>query len=134
MVQKDEECYGQEAPKLALQLTLKEPWLTLAIRAKTAEFLVDTSATYLALHTGLLPRWLSGSESACDVRDAGSIPGSGRFSGEGNGDPLQYSCLENSVAGHSPWGQDLATKQQQRLDQANLVIKNCKIMGLSEKA
>ena len=130
MVQKDEECWGQEAPKLALQLTLKEPWLTLAIRAKTAEFLVDTSATYLVLNTGLLPRWLS----YCDVRDAGSIPGSGRFSGEGNGDPLQCSCLENSMAGYSPWGQDLATKQQQKLDQANLAIKNCKIMGLSEKA
>lgn len=50
MVQKDEEGWGQEAPKLALQLTLKEPWLTLDIRAKTAEFLVDTSATYLVLN------------------------------------------------------------------------------------
>ena len=35
-------------------------------------------------------------ESACNVRDAGSIPGSGRFPGEGNGNPLQYSCLEKS--------------------------------------
>ena len=32
-----------------------------------------------------------------DTRDAGSIPGSGRFSGVGNGNPLQYSCLENSM-------------------------------------
>ena len=31
-----------------------------------------------------------------DARDAGSIPGSGRSPGEGNGNPLQYSCLENS--------------------------------------
>ena len=31
-----------------------------------------------------------------DVRDAGSIPGSGRSPGEGHGNPLQYSCLENS--------------------------------------
>ena len=29
--------------------------------------------------------------------DVGSIPGSGRIPGEGNGDPLQYSCLENSM-------------------------------------
>ena len=29
--------------------------------------------------------------------DLGSIPGSGRFPGEGNGNPLQYSCLENSM-------------------------------------
>ena len=33
--------------------------------------------------------------SACNARDLGSIPGSGRFPGKGNGNPLQYSCLEN---------------------------------------
>ena len=33
--------------------------------------------------------------SACNVRDLGLIPGSGRSPGEGNGNPLQYSCLEN---------------------------------------
>ena len=32
-----------------------------------------------------------------DVREAGSIPGLGRFPGEGNGDLLQYSCLEKSM-------------------------------------
>ena len=32
-----------------------------------------------------------------DVRDTGSIPGLGRSPGEGNGNPLQYSCLENSM-------------------------------------
>ena len=36
-----------------------------------------------------------GKESACNVGDPGSIPGLGRSSGEGNGYPLQYSCLEN---------------------------------------
>ena len=36
-------------------------------------------------------------ESACNVRDLGLIPGSGRSPGEGNGSPLQYSCLENSL-------------------------------------
>ena len=34
-------------------------------------------------------------ESACNVGDPGSIPGSGRSSGGGHGNPLQYSCLEN---------------------------------------
>ena len=38
-----------------------------------------------------------GKESACDARDPGSIPGSGKSPGEGNGNPLQYSCLENSM-------------------------------------
>ena len=32
-----------------------------------------------------------------DARDAGSIPGSGRSPGVGNGNPLQYSCVENSI-------------------------------------
>ena len=36
-------------------------------------------------------------ESACNEGDLGSIPGSGRSPGEGNGNPLQYSCLENRV-------------------------------------
>ena len=38
-----------------------------------------------------------GKESACITGDLGSIPGSGISPGEGNGYPLQYSCLENSV-------------------------------------
>ena len=45
---------------------------------------------------------LGGSEvkaSACNVQDLGSIPGLRRFPGEGNGDPLQYSCLQNPMAG-----------------------------------
>ena len=41
-----------------------------------------------------------------DLRDTGSIPGSGRSPGGGHGNPLQYSCLENpgqrSLAGYSP--------------------------------
>ena len=41
-------------------------------------------------------------------KDPGSIPGWGRFSGEGNGNLLQYSCLEKShgrsLIGYSPWG------------------------------
>ena len=35
--------------------------------------------------------------NATDIRNAGSIPGSGRSPGEGNGNPLQYSCLENAM-------------------------------------
>ena len=35
--------------------------------------------------------------SAGDVRDAGAIPGSGRFPGGGHDNPLQYSCLENPI-------------------------------------
>ena len=58
-------------------------------------------------------------ESACNAEDLGSIPRSGRFPGEGNGNPLQYSCLENSmvrgawqvaVHGLARVGPNLATK------------------------
>ena len=38
-----------------------------------------------------------GKETACNARDLGLIPGSGRSPGEGNGNPLQFSCLENSM-------------------------------------
>ena len=40
-----------------------------------------------------------GKVSACSAGDLGLIPGSGRSPGEGNGNPLQYSCLENSMDG-----------------------------------
>ena len=43
------------------------------------------------------PGGSDGKESACNTGDPGSIPGLGRSSGEGNGNPLQYSCLENSM-------------------------------------
>ena len=41
------------------------------------------------------PGGSDGKEFACNVGDPGSIPGSRRSPGEGNGNPLQYSCLEN---------------------------------------
>ena len=52
-----------------------------------------------ATHSSIfgLPRWLSSKESACNAGDLGSIPGLGRSPGEGNGYPLQYSGLENSM-------------------------------------
>ena len=44
-----------------------------------------------------LPSGSDGKESACNAGDPGSILGSGRSPREGNGYPLQYSCLENSM-------------------------------------
>jgi len=46
-----------------------------------------------------IPGALDGKASAYNAGDPGSIPGSGRSSGEGNGNPLQYSCLENPMDG-----------------------------------
>ena len=45
------------------------------------------------------PRSSVGKESACNVGDPGLIPGLERSPGEGNGNPLQYSCLENPTDG-----------------------------------
>ena len=62
-------------------------------------------------------------ESACNAGDPVLIPGSGRSPGEGNGNPLQYSCLENPVDRGAWWatahgvtrvGHDLATKPPPR--------------------
>ena len=55
------------------------------------------------------PGGLAGKESACNAGDPGSISRLGRSPGEGHGNPLQYSCLENphgqrSLAGYSPYG------------------------------
>ena len=44
-----------------------------------------------------LPWWLSSTESACNAEDPSLIPGLGRSPGEGHGNPLQYSWLENSM-------------------------------------
>ena len=43
------------------------------------------------------PGGSAGKESACNAGDLGAIPGLGRPPGEGNGSPLQYSCLENPM-------------------------------------
>ena len=58
---------------------------------------------YLVILPGATPeKWLhlsgsDGKESACTAGGPASIPGLGRSPGEGNGNPLQYSCLENSM-------------------------------------
>ena len=45
----------------------------------------------------MLRGWHSGKESAWNAGDLGLIPGLGRYSGEGNGNSLQYSCMENPM-------------------------------------
>ena len=67
-------------------------------------YILYLSVEGLGFHGGL-----DSKESACNVGDLDSIPGSERYPGEGNGNPLQYSCLENPhgqrrLAGYSPWG------------------------------
>ena len=77
---------------LALNWSFKE-----AICSNKMEMLKRCSLLLIACETPWsgLPWWLSAKESACNAADASSVPGLGRSPGEGNGNLLQYSCLEN---------------------------------------
>ena len=84
------------------------------------------------------PWWLSGKEFTCQCRDVCSSPGSGRFPGEGNGNPLQYSCLENPMDGGAWWATvHGVAKSRTRLSDftslelVNLAFKEC--LGLCRR-
>ena len=71
-----------------------------------------------------------GKEFACDAGDLGLIPGSGRSPGEGNGNPLQYSCLENptdrgtwwaTVYGVARVGHDWKSKHTWNIENATFI-------------
>ena len=63
--------------------------------------------------------------SARNAGDLGSIPGSGRFSGEGNGNPLQYSCLENPMDGGGWWATvNGVAKSRTRLSDFNFTLRD----------
>ena len=66
-------------------------------------------------------------ESTCIAGDPGSIPGSGRSPGEGNGNPLQYSCLENPMGGGA-WQATAhgVVKSQTRLSDFTFTFKGMK--------
>ena len=61
------------------------------------------------------PSGSDGKEPACNAGDSGSIPGSGRSPGGGNGNPLEYSCLENPVDRGDWWGTVLGVAKSQIL-------------------
>ena len=67
---------------------------------------------------GGLPSGLDGKESACNVGDLGLIPGSGRSPGVGNGNPLQYACLENSTGQRSLAGYSLCGRNESDTNRA----------------
>jgi len=58
---------------------------------------INLRTCYSCLLLLSFPGGSDGKESACNTGDLGPVPGSGRYPGEGNGYPLQYSCLENSM-------------------------------------
>ena len=73
-----------------------------------------------------------GKESACKAGDQGSIPGSGRSPEEGNGNPLEYSCLENSIDRGAWWATvHGVTKSQTRLSDNTQSFNYWQIFNLS---
>ena len=65
--------------------------------------------------------------SACNAGDPGLIPGLGRSPGEGNGNPLQYSCLENPTDGGAWWATvHGVTKSWTRLSNFTFLSDQCK--------
>ena len=61
---------------------------------KTSRKIIGLSPTISVIG---LPKWLSGKEFACQAGYSSSIPGLGRFPGEGNGNPFQYSYLDRGA-------------------------------------
>ena len=82
---------------------LVDRWSTGPRVAKEARQLSGVSfiRALILIHYSLC--WLSSKESACQSGDTGSIPGSGRSPGEGNDNPLQYSCLDNPMDRGARW-------------------------------
>ena len=69
-----------------------------------------------------LPGGADGKVSACNSGDRGSIPGSGRSPGEGDGNPLQDSCLENPMDGGAWWAAvHVVAKSRKRLSDFTLL-------------
>ena len=73
-----------------------------------------------------------GKESACSAGDPGSIPELGRFPGEENGNPLQYSCLENPMDGGA-WEAAVhgATKSRTQLSDFTLTLTFVRLPSLT---
>ena len=72
--------------------------LVFASNLEIMNYIVDSFNLVQYLYRGF-PGGSEGKASACSAEDPGSIPGSGRSPGEGNDNPLQYSCLENPIDG-----------------------------------
>ena len=87
----------REALRLGIKNPLQYSWLGISWTQKPSR--LQSMASQRVGHNlaTKLPSGSVGKESVCNAGDPGLILGSGRFPGEGNGNPLQYSCLENSM-------------------------------------
>ena len=111
---------------IASPRALSEQCLLLKSCSALLRALNTESAQYI--HIGL-PWWLPSKESVCNAGDSGSIPRLGGSTGEGKGNPLQYSCLGSPMDRGAWWatvhgvawvGHDLATAQQLTLNEPHV--------------
>ena len=86
-------CSPQDFPGGPGMLALRELW----VRALVRESRIQPAKTWPKKIFCSFPGGSDGEESACNMGDLGLIPGSRRSPGEGRGNPLRYSCLENSM-------------------------------------
>ena len=90
-----------EMLSVSIDLSIKSKW-TIEMKLYNMAFCVWFFFIWFSLSGFSLFGFLGGSDgkaSACNAGHPGLIPGLGRSPGEGNGNPLQYSCLENSMDG-----------------------------------
>ena len=97
-------CFYQDASGVShLQLVTPkvhlQPWTDLMFPVHIARFLTDTSHIHSTSRSNDFPGGSDGKVSAYNAGDLGSIPGLERSCGEGNGNRLQYPCLENPMDG-----------------------------------
>ena len=102
----------------------------MAIHSSTLAWKIPWTEEFDTIFEGF-PGGLEVKASASNVGNPGSFPVSGRSPGEGNGNPLQYSCLENlmkeSLVGYSPWGCKESDSTERQMRKGKICPFECRV-------
>ena len=123
-------CYVLLEPAMVSRIHGSDIFAKQILRHVLGEFLLAAGTSQVALVVK------NPSANAGDMRDAGSIPGSGRSPGGGHGNPLQYSCLENPMDRGAWWAtvhgvEKSQTRQKQLSMHARFWLQNLELCFLS---